>query len=78
MGFACFGLFMAVISISRIVSLSSVVAAIGLPVLMLISGGSSAYLVVSLVASVLVLWRHRSNIERLIAGTEPRIGQKAR
>jgi glycerol-3-phosphate acyltransferase PlsY len=69
---------MAVISISRIVSLSSVVAAIGLPVLMLISGGSSAYLVVSLVASVLVLWRHRSNIERLIAGTEPRIGQKAR
>ena len=77
-GLACFGLFMAVISVSRIVSLSSVVAAIGLPVLMLISGGSSAYLVVSLVASVLVLWRHRSNIERLIAGTEPRIGQKAR
>ena len=77
-GLACFGLFMAVISISRIVSLSSVVAAIGLPVLMLISGSSSAYLVVSLVASVLVLWRHRSNIERLIAGTEPRIGQKAR
>ena len=77
-GLACFGLFMAVISISRIVSLSSVVAAIGLPVLMLISGGSSAYLVVSLLASVLVLWRHRSNIERLIAGTEPRIGAKAR
>jgi glycerol-3-phosphate acyltransferase PlsY len=77
-GLACFGLFMAVISISRIVSLSSVAAAIGLPVLMLISGGSSAYLVVSLVASVLVLWRHRSNIDRLIAGTEPRIGQKER
>ena len=77
-GLACFGLFMAVISISRIVSLSSVVAAIGLPVLMLISGGSSAYLVVSLVASLMVLWRHRSNIERLLAGTEPRIGAKAK
>ena len=75
-GLACFGLFMAVISISRIVSLSSVVAAIGLPVLMLISGGSSAYFVVSLVASLMVLWRHRSNIERLLAGTEPRIGKK--
>ena len=25
-----------------------------------------------------VLWRHRSNIERLIAGTEPKIGQKAK
>jgi glycerol-3-phosphate acyltransferase PlsY len=75
-GLACFGLFMAVISISRIVSLSSVIAAIGLPVLMLISGGSSAYLVVSLVASLMVLWRHRSNIKRLLAGTEPKIGQR--
>ena len=77
-GLACFGLFMAVISISRIVSLSSVVAAIGLPVLMVMAGASVASVSVSLVASVLVLWRHRSNIERLIAGTEPRIGAKAR
>ena len=77
-GLACFGLFMALISLSRIVSISSIISAIGLPVLMVISGSSSAYVVVSLVASVLVLWRHRSNIERLIAGTEPRIGQKAR
>ena len=76
-GLACFGLFMAVISIFRIVSLSSVVAALGLPLLMLAAGQSSAYVVVSLVASLMVLWRHRSNIERLIAGTEPKIGQKA-
>ncbi|MGB1196818.1 MAG: glycerol-3-phosphate 1-O-acyltransferase PlsY [Synechococcus sp.] len=76
-GLACFGLFMAVISIFRIVSLSSVVAAIGLPVLLVVSGGSTAYISVLLVASLMVLWRHRSNIERLIAGTEPKIGQKA-
>ena len=77
-GLACFGLFMAVISISRIVSLSSVVAAIGLPVLMVLAGANGASISVSVVASVMVLWRHRSNIERLIAGTEPRIGAKAR
>jgi glycerol-3-phosphate acyltransferase PlsY len=77
-GLACFGLFMAVISIFRIVSLSSVVAAIGLPLLMLLSGGSNAYVVVALVASLMVLWRHRSNIERLLAGSEPKIGQKAK
>jgi glycerol-3-phosphate acyltransferase PlsY len=77
-GLACLGLFMGVISLSRIVSLSSVVAAIGLPVLMVLSGTSTAYVVVSLVASLMVLWRHRSNIERLIAGTEPRIGEKAK
>jgi glycerol-3-phosphate acyltransferase PlsY len=77
-GLACFGLFMAVISISRIVSLSSVVAAIGLPVLMVLAGANGASLSVSVVASVMVLWRHRSNIERLIAGTEPRIGAKTK
>ena len=76
-GLACFGLFMAVISIFRIVSLSSVVAAIGLPLLMLLAGQSAAYISVSLVAMLLVLWRHRSNIERLLAGTEPKIGEKA-
>jgi glycerol-3-phosphate acyltransferase PlsY len=77
-GLSCFGLFMAVISISRIVSLSSVVAAIGLPVLMVLAGANGASISVSIVTSMLVLWRHRSNIERLIAGTEPRIGAKAR
>jgi len=77
-GLACFGLFMAVISISRIVSLSSVVAAIGLPVLMVLAGANGASISVSGLASVMVLWRHRSNIERLIAGTEPRIGAKAK
>ena len=77
-GLACFGLFMAVISISRIVSLSSVVAAIGLPVLMVLAGANGASISVSVFASVMVLWRHRSNIERLIAGTEPRIGAKTR
>ena len=75
-GLSSFGLFMATISLSRIVSLASVVAAIGLPVLMLVAGNSSAYVVVSLVASSMVIWRHRSNIQRLMAGTEPQIGQK--
>ena len=75
-GLACFGLFMAVISIFRIVSLSSVVAhrPAGADAAF---GGSSAYVVISLVASLMVLWRHRSNIQRLLAGTEPKIGQKA-
>ena len=82
-GLACFGVFMAVISISRIVSLSSVIAALSLPLLMLGSFTSSgtglrpAYLGLALLTMVMVLWRHRSNIERLLAGTEPRIGQKA-
>jgi glycerol-3-phosphate acyltransferase PlsY len=81
-GLACFGIFLAVISLSRIVSLSSVIAALSLPLLMLgsfVSSGSGlrpAYLSLAIVAAVLVIWRHRSNIERLLAGTEPKLGQK--
>ena len=75
-GLACFGMFMAVFSISRIVSLASVVAAVSLPLLMAAGSDSNANLVVALVAMLLVLWRHRTNIQRLINGTEPQVGQK--
>ncbi len=79
-GLACFGLFLTVLSISRIVSLSSVVAALALPLLMLGSFGSTglrpAYLALALLTTVLVVWRHRSNLQRLLAGTEPRLGEK--
>ena len=76
-GLACFGMFMAVFSISRIVSLASVVAAVSLPLLMAAGSDSNANLVVALVAMLLVLWRHRSNIQRLINGTEPQVGGKS-
>ena len=75
-GLASFGVFLAVFSLSRYVSLASVLAAISLPLLMAAGSGSTANLVVALVAMLLVLWRHRSNIQRLINGTEPKLGQK--
>ncbi|MFM7236923.1 MAG: glycerol-3-phosphate 1-O-acyltransferase PlsY [Cyanobium sp.] len=78
-GLACFGLFLAVLSISRIVSLSCMVAAIGLPLLMLgwfpgHGGFRPAYLALAVLTTLLVLWRHRSNLKRLLEGTEPRLG----
>ena len=75
-GLASFGVFMAVFSLSRYVSLASVLAAISLPLLMAAGTDSTANLVVALVAMLLVLWRHRSNIKRLINGTEPKLSQK--
>ncbi|MFM7086406.1 MAG: glycerol-3-phosphate 1-O-acyltransferase PlsY [Cyanobium sp.] len=81
-GLACFGIFLTVLSLSRIVSLSSVVAALSLPLLMLgwFAGQGMGlrwpYLILALLTTVLVLWRHRSNVERLLAGTEPRLGEK--
>ena len=79
-GLACFGLFLTMLSFSRIVSLSSIVAALALPVLMLLSFQNSgsglrpAYLALALLTTVLVVWRHRSNVQRLLAGTDPRLG----
>jgi len=81
-GLACFGVFLTVLSASRIVSLSSVVAALSLPLLMLGwfqdhgMGLRWPYLVLALLTSTLVIWRHRSNLQRLLAGTEPKLGQK--
>jgi glycerol-3-phosphate acyltransferase PlsY len=77
---ACLGIFALVLSLSRIVSLGSVVAALALPPLMLAWFGKGdlrlPYLALALLSSVLVVWRHRANLQRLLAGTEPRIGQK--
>ena len=76
-GLACFGIFLTTLSVFRIVSLSSVMAAISLPLLMAAGTDGTAKLVVALVAMALVVWRHRSNLQRIKAGTEPRLGQKA-
>lgn len=80
-GLACFGIFLATLSLSRIVSLASVTAAISLPLLMLgwfpgqAGGIRWPYLILAVITMLLVLWRHRSNLERLFAGTEPKLGQ---
>lgn len=78
-GLACLGIFLTVLSLSRIVSLSSVVAALALPFLMIASFGPDgmrpAYLTLAVLTSLLVLWRHRSNLQRLMDGTEPRLGE---
>ena len=77
-GLACFGVFLALLTLSRIVSLSSITAALALPLLMLgwfgAGGIRPAYLTLALLTTVLVVWRHRSNVQRLLAGQEPRLG----
>ncbi len=79
-GLACFGVFLTCLTVSRIVSLSSVVAALALPLLMLGWFGSGgirpAYLGLAVLTTLLVVWRHRANLSRLLAGTEPRLGEK--
>ena len=75
-GLACLGIFLTSLAVSRIVSISSVLAAAALPLLMAGAGAPGAYLGLGLVAAVMVIWRHRSNLGRLLKGEEPRLGQK--
>ncbi len=64
------------LALSRIVSLSSIVAAIAASILMVITGQPLPYCVLGVVGALYVILRHRSNIDRLLAGTEPRLGQQ--
>jgi glycerol-3-phosphate acyltransferase PlsY len=60
---------------SRISSLGGLVAAAVAPLAAAFLG--LVDVVIPLVAcSLIVFWKHRENIQRLMAGTEPRIGQK--
>ena len=78
-GLATLGIFILMILLFRIVSLASISAAFALPLIMFISFNqtniSLPFLVISLLAMILVFWRHRENIIRLMKGKEPKIGQ---
>lgn len=75
-GLATLGVFAFVVAITRIVSISSISGAIAVSLFMILFEQPLPYLIFSLAAGVYVIWRHRSNIQRIIAGTEPKVGQK--
>jgi glycerol-3-phosphate acyltransferase PlsY len=71
------GVFLLVVAATRFVSLGSICAAIALPVGIAVLSGLGFLFWSTALVSALVLWRHRENVGRLLAGTERRIGQKA-
>ncbi|BAY40244.1 hypothetical protein NIES2111_46270 [Nostoc sp. NIES-2111] len=75
-GLATFGVFAVVVAISRIVSLSSIAGAIAVSLIMVFLHQPLPYILFGIAGGLYVVFRHRSNIERLLAGTEPKIGQK--
>ncbi len=75
-GVCTLGVFGMVLALSRIVSLGSIAGAIAVSVLMLVFAQPLPYLLFAVAGSLYVLWLHRSNIQRLLAGTEARLGQK--
>ena len=68
--------FLVLLAMTRTVSIGSIGAAIILPIGTWVSGGRGLLFGVTVVMGLLAIYKHRGNIQRLIAGTEPRIGQK--
>lgn len=68
------------LKITRYVSVASIIAAIALPIamialLLLHQLRSPVLIYFSLLLAAIVVFRHRSNMSRLLAGTEPRIAK---
>lgn len=66
-------IWIAVLLVSRVVSLASLVAATALAVLVVATGQPLPYGLAAVLVAVLVFWAHRGNIARLAAGREPRV-----
>jgi glycerol-3-phosphate acyltransferase PlsY len=62
----------------RYSSLAALAAAVFAPLFDVFLFGPSAISLAILAMSVLLFWRHRANISKLIAGTESRIGDKSK
>ena len=71
---AVFGIALAM---ARIVSLASMLAALTAIVLVCVLEQPLPYRLLVIAGAIYVIARHRANIQRLLAGTEPRLGRSA-
>lgn len=74
-GLACCLTWLVTALIVRISSFAAIVAAASSTIWMFFLG-QGEMVVLGFVLMLLIFWRHRANIARLKAGTEPKIGQK--
>jgi len=72
----CYSLCALVLFLGKMVSLASIVFAVSLPVVFLIFGYSTEAVIMSAVFMALIIFRHKSNIQRILNGTERKIGTK--
>lgn len=65
---------LATVAATRYASLGSILANAAIPLSLVVMRAPPWYTAYGVVALVLVLWRHAGNLQRLLAGTELRIG----
>ena len=80
-GLICLVFALVLMALTRMVSVGSIGAAILYPVLTLFISQNyivpGNYVISSIIIAVLVVFNHRSNVKRLLSGTENRIGFKS-
>ncbi len=72
----CLGVFLLGIVFSRIVSVGSMMAALGAPLGAALLGSHGSLLFLSLALACGILWRHKENIRRLLKGQEKPLALK--
>ena len=76
LGLAALTTWLVVALVSRLSSLAALLAAVGTPVYAVLLGVPREYIVSAVVMSLLLIWRHKSNIVNLLAGKEGKISKK--
>jgi glycerol-3-phosphate acyltransferase PlsY len=75
---AALAVFSLVVFVTRFVSLGSIAASVTLPPVATFAGAPRQVLLATCVSSGLILFRHRSNLRRLVERRERRIGERSR
>lgn len=76
-GASAAAVFIAVLGVARIVSLASMLAAVAAATLVCLLPEPLAYRLLVVAGGLYVIALHRTNIARLLAGTEPKVGRSS-
>ncbi len=74
---AALAVWLGVLGMTRVSSLAAIVGAVLLPLLLYFLDPHIEYTWFGMAVSMLLLWRHRKNINNLIAGRESKVGERA-
>lgn len=77
-GLMLFAFWCVVVLVSRYTSLGAISVMVVTPVVFLVTGQPTPYVLYTAVGGALVLWRHRENARALMQGRERKIGQQGK
>ena len=77
LGLAALATWLLMAVVFRLSSLAALMAAVGAPIYAMVLGLPGVWVLACAIMSMLLIWRHKSNIQNLLAGRESRIGKKA-